>query len=103
MFMSLLVIERFDSVRAFFMVKISAGFALKKDRKKLARKSNRKTKIPVSVPDDRYVVSNGSGYAVLISLNEYVVLVRKFDKPYPMEVDTPYSVIDQNNVLVFPG
>ncbi|GJT88977.1 hypothetical protein Tco_1070694 [Tanacetum coccineum] len=72
MFMSLLVIERFDLVGAFsmlsdrIMVKISAGFALKKGRKNLARKSNRKTKILVSVPDDRYAVSNGSGYAVLI-------------------------------------
>ncbi|GJY00160.1 hypothetical protein Tco_0357178 [Tanacetum coccineum] len=47
-------------------IKVSAGFALKKGRKNLARRSNRKTKILVSVPDDRYAVSNGSGYAVLI-------------------------------------
>ncbi|GJS23571.1 hypothetical protein Tco_0452203 [Tanacetum coccineum] len=52
-----------------------------------------------SILYDRYAVSNGSGYAVLISLNEYVVLVRKFDTPYPMEVDTPYSAIDQNSDL----
>ncbi|GJX36792.1 hypothetical protein Tco_0248349 [Tanacetum coccineum] len=30
-------------------------------------------------------------------LNEYAVLDRKLDTPYPMEVDTPYSAIDQNN------
>ncbi|GJT09178.1 retrovirus-related pol polyprotein from transposon TNT 1-94 [Tanacetum coccineum] len=46
--------------------------------------------------NDRYAVSNGSGYAVLISLNEYAVLDRKLDTPYLMEVDTPYSAIDQN-------
>ncbi|GJS19951.1 hypothetical protein Tco_0448583 [Tanacetum coccineum] len=54
--------------------------------------------------DDRYFVSNGSGYAVLISLKEYAVLDRRLDTPYPMEVDTPYSVIDQNsikNMIVF--
>ncbi|GJY78546.1 hypothetical protein Tco_0484347 [Tanacetum coccineum] len=49
--------------------------------------------------DDRYVVSNRSGYAVLISLNEYVVLDRKLDTPYPMEVDTLYLAINQNNVM----
>ncbi|GJX14645.1 hypothetical protein Tco_0206403 [Tanacetum coccineum] len=32
-------------------------------------------------------------------LNEYVVLDKKLDTPYPMEVDTPYSAIDQNSVL----
>ncbi|GKF55844.1 hypothetical protein Tco_0166184, partial [Tanacetum coccineum] len=65
-----------SSMLISLLVKISAGFALKKD--------------------DRYVVSNGSGYAVLISLNEYAVSDRKVDTPYPMEVDTPYSAIDQN-------
>ncbi|GKG43071.1 hypothetical protein Tco_0479755, partial [Tanacetum coccineum] len=50
----------------------------------MARKSN----ISASVPDDRYAVSNGSGYAVLD---------RELDTPYPMEVDTPYSTVDQNN------
>ncbi|GKG27400.1 hypothetical protein Tco_0403103, partial [Tanacetum coccineum] len=79
-------------------VKISAGFALKKGRKILARKSNRKTKNSVSVSNDRYAVSNGSGYAVLICLSEYAELGRKLDTPYPMEVDTPYSAIDQNSV-----
>ncbi|GKG14494.1 hypothetical protein Tco_0354094, partial [Tanacetum coccineum] len=67
----------------------------------------RKTKISDSVPDDRYAVSNGSGYAVsngsgyalLISLNVYAVLDRKLDTPYPIEVDMPYSAIDQNSVL----
>ncbi|GJQ92249.1 hypothetical protein Tco_0003388 [Tanacetum coccineum] len=74
-----------------YLVKISAGFALKKDIKILARKSNRKTKISDSVPDDQYVISNGSGYVVLISLNEYAVLDRKLDTPYPMEMDTPHG------------
>ncbi|GJR54466.1 hypothetical protein Tco_1404987 [Tanacetum coccineum] len=49
-----------------------------------------------SVPDDRYAVSNGSGYAVLICWDEYVVLDRELDTPYSMEVDTPYSTVDQN-------
>ncbi|GKB76450.1 retrovirus-related pol polyprotein from transposon TNT 1-94, partial [Tanacetum coccineum] len=31
-------------------------------------------------------------------LNEYAVLERKLDTPYPMEVDTPYRVIGQNSV-----
>nr|GEW35638.1 hypothetical protein [Tanacetum cinerariifolium] len=35
----------------------------------------------------------------LIFLNEYAILDRKLDTPYPMEVDTLYRVIDQNNVL----
>ncbi|GJX99339.1 hypothetical protein Tco_0356358 [Tanacetum coccineum] len=55
------------------------------------------TKILASVPDNRYAVSNGSGYAELISLSEYAVLDRELDTPYPMEVDTPYSAIDQNS------
>ncbi|GKA46737.1 hypothetical protein Tco_0739620, partial [Tanacetum coccineum] len=50
--------------------------------------------------DDRYAVSNGSGYAVLISLNEYAVLDRELDTSYPMEVDTPYSAIDQNSARI---
>ncbi|GJY01619.1 hypothetical protein Tco_0359771 [Tanacetum coccineum] len=63
------------------------------------------------VKDDRYAVSTGSGYAVstgsgyavLISLNEYAVLDRKLDTPYPMEVDTPYSAIDQNSIRRIQG
>ncbi|GJS81277.1 hypothetical protein Tco_0747818 [Tanacetum coccineum] len=50
--------------------------------------------------NDRYAVSNGSRYAVLIYLSEYVVLDRKLDTPYPMEVDTPYSTVDQNSVQI---
>ncbi|GJS26254.1 retrovirus-related pol polyprotein from transposon TNT 1-94 [Tanacetum coccineum] len=42
----------------------------------------------VSVPDNQYAVSNGSGYAVLISWIEHTVLDRELDTPYPMEVDT---------------
>ncbi|GKE33774.1 hypothetical protein Tco_1453096 [Tanacetum coccineum] len=49
--------------------------------------------------DDGYAKSNRSGYAILISLNEYAVLDRKLDTPYPIEVDTPYSAIDQNSVF----
>ncbi|GKF79599.1 hypothetical protein Tco_0235167, partial [Tanacetum coccineum] len=75
------------------MDKQSVGFVLKKGKKKLARKSN----ISASIPDDRYVVSNGSGYTVLICWDEYAVLDRELDTPYPMEVDTPYSTIDQNS------
>ncbi|GJR82527.1 hypothetical protein Tco_0153312 [Tanacetum coccineum] len=41
-----------------------------------------------SVLDDRYTVSNGSGYAVLICWDEYAVLDRKLDTPYLIEVDT---------------
>ncbi|GJW30905.1 hypothetical protein Tco_0047780 [Tanacetum coccineum] len=52
-----------------------------------------------SVPDDRYAVSNRSGYAVLICSDEYAVLDKKLDTLYPMEVDTPYSTIDQNSML----
>ncbi|GKF93855.1 hypothetical protein Tco_0283555, partial [Tanacetum coccineum] len=74
--------------------KQSVGFALKKDRKNLARK----TKNSDSIPDDRYAVSNGRGYAVLISLSEYAVLDKELDTPYPMEVDTPYSTVDHNSV-----
>ncbi|GJS13944.1 hypothetical protein Tco_0408416 [Tanacetum coccineum] len=32
-------------------------------------------------------------------LNEYAVLDRELDTPYPMEVDTPYSDFDQNSGL----
>ncbi|GKF47838.1 hypothetical protein Tco_0141089, partial [Tanacetum coccineum] len=70
-------------------------FALKKGRKIFAPKSI----ISVSVPDNRYAVSNGSGYAVLISWIEYVVFDRELDTPYPVEVDTPYSSVDQNSVF----
>ncbi|GJT55704.1 hypothetical protein Tco_0990758 [Tanacetum coccineum] len=34
-------------------------------------------------------------------LNEYAVLDRKLDTSYPMEVNTPYSAIDQNNRIEF--
>ncbi|GJU91300.1 hypothetical protein Tco_1303723 [Tanacetum coccineum] len=59
--------------------KQSVGFVLKIE-KILARKSNRKTKINL--------------------LGEYVVLDRELDTPYPMEVDTPYSTINQNSLEV---
>ncbi|GJV74653.1 hypothetical protein Tco_1506237 [Tanacetum coccineum] len=52
-----------------------------------------------SILDNRYAVSNGSGYAILICWDEYVVLDREVDTPYPMEVDTTYSTIDQNSGL----
>ncbi|GJS98870.1 hypothetical protein Tco_0820040 [Tanacetum coccineum] len=47
--------------------------------------------------DNRYAVSNESGYAVLINWIEYAILVRRLDTPYPVEVDMPYSAIDQNS------
>ncbi|GJX61737.1 hypothetical protein Tco_0294637 [Tanacetum coccineum] len=40
-----------------------------------------------------------SGYAVLICWDEYDVLDRELDTPYPVEVDTPYSTVDQNSVM----
>ncbi|GJX23797.1 reverse transcriptase domain-containing protein [Tanacetum coccineum] len=49
--------------------------------------------------DDRYAVSNGGGYAVLIRWDEYVVLDRELDTPYPIEVDKPYSTVDQNSKM----
>ncbi|GJR41791.1 hypothetical protein Tco_1309894 [Tanacetum coccineum] len=59
----------------------------------------RKTR-SVTVSDSQYAVFNGTEYAVLILLNEYAVLDRKLDTPYPMEVDTPYLVIDQNSAQI---
>ncbi|GJY12432.1 retrovirus-related pol polyprotein from transposon TNT 1-94 [Tanacetum coccineum] len=47
--------------------------------------------------DDRYAISNGGGYAVLISWDEYAVLDRELDMPYLMEVDTPYLTVHQNS------
>ncbi|GJR74500.1 hypothetical protein Tco_0086865 [Tanacetum coccineum] len=74
--------------------KQSVGFVPEEGRNFFAPKSN----ISVSVPDDRYAVSNGSGYAVLICWDEYAVLDRELDTQYPMELDTPYSIVDQNSV-----
>ncbi|GJW13587.1 hypothetical protein Tco_0017720 [Tanacetum coccineum] len=66
MFMSLLGMEKDFEFR----------FALKNDRKKFSTKVKYEDSDFDSVPDDRYAVSYGSGYAVLISLNEYAVLDR---------------------------
>ncbi|GJU01701.1 retrovirus-related pol polyprotein from transposon TNT 1-94 [Tanacetum coccineum] len=55
---------------------------------------------PTRLIDSQYAVFNGTEYAVLIFLNEYGVLDRKLDTPYPMEVDTPYRVIDQNSAQI---
>ncbi|GJV41748.1 hypothetical protein Tco_1420188 [Tanacetum coccineum] len=64
----------------------------------MARKSNRKTKISVSPCFRRLVCRiNGGGIRVLITWDEYVVLVRELDTPYPMKGDTPYSTVDQNS------
>ncbi|GJR00936.1 hypothetical protein Tco_0523920 [Tanacetum coccineum] len=60
----------------------------------------RKTR-SVTISDSQYAVFNGTEYAVLIFLNEYAVLDRKLDTPYPMEVDTPYRFIDQNSGLKY--
>ncbi|GKB24297.1 hypothetical protein Tco_0863698 [Tanacetum coccineum] len=67
--------------------KQSVGFVSKKG-KNLAPKSN----ISASVPDDRYDVSNGSGYSILICWDEYAIFDRKLDTPYLMEVDTQFSM-----------
>ncbi|GJY72912.1 hypothetical protein Tco_0477343 [Tanacetum coccineum] len=48
------------------------------------------------ISDDRYAVSNGSRYTVLISWDGYAILDRELDTPYSMEVDTPYSTVEQN-------
>ncbi|GKF94132.1 hypothetical protein Tco_0283832 [Tanacetum coccineum] len=78
---------------------LSVGFVPKKDRKNLVGKSIIENLESACVPDDRYVVSSGSGYAVLICWDEYVVLNKKLDTLYPMEVDMPYSAINQNSVF----
>ncbi|GJY60020.1 retrovirus-related pol polyprotein from transposon TNT 1-94 [Tanacetum coccineum] len=65
----------------------------------MARKSITENLGFASVPDDRYTVSNENRYAVLVCWDEYVVLDRKLDTPYPMEVDTLYSTVDQNSVV----
>ncbi|GJT29718.1 calcineurin B-like protein 4 [Tanacetum coccineum] len=54
----------------------------------------------VTVLDKQYAVFNGTEYAALIFLNEYAVLDRKLDTPYPMEVDTSYRFIDQNSAQI---
>ncbi|GJS44286.1 hypothetical protein Tco_0569329 [Tanacetum coccineum] len=64
MFMSLLVIERFDLVGAFSMLSYRIGFALKKDRNFFSTKIKYENQDPDSVPDDRYAVFNRSEYAV---------------------------------------
>ncbi|GKD93007.1 hypothetical protein Tco_1372844, partial [Tanacetum coccineum] len=50
----------------------------------------RKTKISASVPDNRYAISNGSGYPVLISLSEYDVLDRRHGYAVSSLMDTTY-------------
>ncbi|GJX86932.1 hypothetical protein Tco_0337706 [Tanacetum coccineum] len=91
MFMSLLVIERFDLVGAFSKLSDRIGSTMTSYNSFFNQLA-----LITFVPDDRYAVSNGSGYAVLICWDEYVVLDRELDMPYPMEMDTPYSTIDQN-------
>ncbi|GJV22831.1 hypothetical protein Tco_1375526 [Tanacetum coccineum] len=59
--------------------------------------SFRKTKISGSVLDDRYTVSNGGGYVILISWDENTVLNRDLDTPYPMEVDTLIQLLSRYN------
>ncbi|GJV89203.1 hypothetical protein Tco_1533141 [Tanacetum coccineum] len=96
MFMSLLLIERFNSVGAFSMLSDRIGSAMTSCSSffnQLALISSFCNK------DDRYAVSNGSGYAVLICWDEYAVLDSELDALYPMEVDTPYSTVDQNSVF----
>ncbi|GKA66399.1 60S ribosomal protein L31 [Tanacetum coccineum] len=57
----------------------------------------------VQVLYDQYAISNGGGYGILISWDEYTVLDRELDTPYPMEVDTPYSTVDQNSGFLGVG
>ncbi|GJZ94840.1 hypothetical protein Tco_0667043 [Tanacetum coccineum] len=93
MFMSLPVIERFDSVRAFSKLSDRIGSAMTSCNSFF----NQLALISTSCnTDNRYAVSNGSGYAVLICWDEYAVFDRELDTPYPMEVDTPYSIVNQN-------
>ncbi|GJV73559.1 hypothetical protein Tco_1493554 [Tanacetum coccineum] len=49
----------------------------------------------VTVSDNQYTVFNRSEYVVLIFLNEYAILDKKLDTSYPMEVDTPYQLVDE--------
>ncbi|GJX42614.1 hypothetical protein Tco_0257604 [Tanacetum coccineum] len=95
MFMSLLVIERFDSVEAFSKLSDRIGSAVTSCNSFF----NQLALISTSCnTDNRYAVSKGSGYAVLIYWDEYAVLDKELDTPYPMEVDTLYSTVDQNSV-----
>ncbi|GJS98420.1 hypothetical protein Tco_0819590 [Tanacetum coccineum] len=55
--------------------------------------------LSVTVSDSQYAVFNGTENAILIFLNEYAVLDRKLDTPYPMEMDTPYQLSNDNYIL----
>ncbi|GJT16128.1 hypothetical protein Tco_0874834 [Tanacetum coccineum] len=88
MFVSLLVIEKFNSVGAFSKLSNRIGSAMTSCNSFFNQLALISTSYN-TVPDDRYAVSNGSGYAVLISWDGYAVLDRKLDTPYPMDVNTP--------------
>ncbi|GKB97077.1 hypothetical protein Tco_0983214, partial [Tanacetum coccineum] len=63
--------------------------------------SGERKHIYTKIECEKPIFFNGTEYAVLIFLNEYAVLDRKLDMPYPMEVDTPYRFIDQNSGLEY--
>ncbi|GJU10457.1 hypothetical protein Tco_1132853 [Tanacetum coccineum] len=95
--LSILGQEKEIEIRHLIRQDLESDFSLMIEilvQKNLTRKSIIENLKSASIPDDRYAVSNGSGYAKLISLNEYTVLDKKLDTPYPVEVDTPYSAID---------
>ncbi|GJT76703.1 hypothetical protein Tco_1043428 [Tanacetum coccineum] len=98
MFMSLLVIERLASVGAFSKLSDRIGSAMTSCNSFFNQLALISTSCN-TVLDNRYAISNGSGYAILICCDEYAVLDRKLDTPYPVEVDTPYLIIDQNSGL----
>ncbi|GJU34622.1 hypothetical protein Tco_1182976 [Tanacetum coccineum] len=83
-----------NSIRRIqYRVITSAGFVLKKD-KKIKHGYQIEISDSDSVSDSQYAVFNRTEYAVLIFLNEYALLDRKLDTPYPMEVDTPYRGLE---------
>ncbi|GKD86127.1 hypothetical protein Tco_1357281 [Tanacetum coccineum] len=45
---------------------------------------------------DQYAIFNRSEYAVLILWMNTLYWIRELDTPYPVDVDTPYQVIDKN-------
>ncbi|GJV95476.1 hypothetical protein Tco_1547053 [Tanacetum coccineum] len=55
----------------------------------------RKTR-SITVSDSQYAVFNGTEHVVLIFLNEYAVLDRKLNTPYPMKVDR-HSTLDHSS------
>ncbi|GJU96555.1 hypothetical protein Tco_1321311 [Tanacetum coccineum] len=85
MFMSLLVIERFDSVGAFSKLSDRIGSAMTSCNSFF----NQLALISTSCnTDNRYAVSKGSGYAVLICWDEYAVLDKELDTTHGYAVSS---------------